>query len=205
MNRLQRIEKSLISQADPVAFDVGDTVRVHVKVIEGGKERIQVFEGVVIAKSGGANREAFTIRKVSYNTGVERVFPMQSPKIAKLEVVRRGRVRRAKLFYLRERRGKSARIAERDMRGKNAAKARAAKAAPVVEEVIEPVEETVETPVEAVTTEEAVAVETAAAETAAETPEAETVVETTEEVVVAEVADEATDEPAEDAKSKSPA
>jgi large subunit ribosomal protein L19 len=111
---------------------VGDTVRVHVKVVEGGKERIQVFEGAVIARGGVANRETFTVRKVSYATGVERIFPLNSPKIDKIEVVRKGRVRRAKLYYLRSRRGKAARIQERDMRGKAAAR--------VAEEVLVPEE-----------------------------------------------------------------
>lgn len=133
MNRLQRIEKSLAEKIRRTDFTIGDTVRVHVKVVEGGKERIQVFEGVVIARSGGANRETFTVRKVSYNTGVERVFPVNSPKIDRIEVVRRSRVRRAKLYFLRERRGKSARLVERDMRGKEAAAAEAAKVSPVEE------------------------------------------------------------------------
>jgi large subunit ribosomal protein L19 len=121
MNRLQRIERSLAPGADRGAFIVGDTVRVHVKVVEGGKERIQVFEGVVIARGGEANRETFTVRKVSYNTGVERIFPLASPKIDKIDVVRHGRVRRAKLYFLRERRGKRARIAERERPGRLAA------------------------------------------------------------------------------------
>jgi large subunit ribosomal protein L19 len=118
MNRLQRIERSLAPGADRVAFTVGDTVRVHVKVVEGGKERIQVFEGVVIARGGETNRETFTVRKVSYNTGVERIFPVGSPKIDRIEVVRHGRVRRAKLYFLRERRGKAARIAEKERPGR---------------------------------------------------------------------------------------
>lgn len=121
MNRLQRIEKSLAAKGGRTVFTIGDTVRVHVKVVEGGKERIQVFEGLVIARSGGSSRETFTVRKVSYNTGVERVFPLNSPKVERIEVVRSGRVRRAKLYYLRTRRGKAARIAERDMRGKQTA------------------------------------------------------------------------------------
>jgi len=128
MNRLERLEKSLSTRTDGTTFGVGDTIRVHAKVIEGGKERIQVFEGVVIARSGTASRESITVRKVSYNTGVERIFPLHSPKIARIEVVRRGRVRRAKLYYLRTRRGKAARIAERDTRGK-----RVARTAPVAE------------------------------------------------------------------------
>jgi large subunit ribosomal protein L19 len=123
MNRLQRLEKSLVPETQHDDFAVGDSVRVHVKVIEGGKERIQVFAGVVIARSGEATRETFTVRKVSYNTGVERTFPVHSPKLERIELVRRGRVRRAKLYYLRERRGKAARIAEKDMRGKVASAA----------------------------------------------------------------------------------
>ncbi len=133
MNRLQRLEKSLVPQSQHDDFAVGDTVRVHVKVIEGGKERIQVFAGVVIARSGESTRESFTVRKVSYNTGVERVFPIHSPKLDRIELIRRGRVRRAKLYYLRERRGKSARIAEKDMRGKNAAAAEKAVAVAAAE------------------------------------------------------------------------
>ena len=94
-------------------FRTGDTVRVHVKIREGEKERIQVFEGVVIAEKRGRNRAAFTVRKVSYHVGVERVFPLHSPNIDKIEVVSSGKVRRAKLYYLRSRRGKAARIKEK--------------------------------------------------------------------------------------------
>lgn len=93
-------------------FKSGDTVRVHVKVVEGQRERIQVFEGVVIQRRGGGISETFTVRKVSYGVGVERTFPLHSPRIDKIEVVRRGKVRRAKLFYLRKLRGKAARIKE---------------------------------------------------------------------------------------------
>ncbi len=93
-------------------FRPGDTVRVHVKVIEGTRERIQLFEGVVIKRRGGGISETFTVRKVSYGVGVERTFPLHTPKIANLEVVRRGKVRRAKLYYLRSLRGKAARIKE---------------------------------------------------------------------------------------------
>ena len=93
-------------------FRPGDTVKVHVKVIEGTRERIQVCEGVVIKRRGGGISETFTVRKISYGVGVERVFPLHSPKIAKLEVLRRGKVRRAKLYYLRKLRGKAARIKE---------------------------------------------------------------------------------------------
>ncbi|SMO46285.1 50S ribosomal protein L19 [Melghirimyces algeriensis] len=97
---------------DVPQFRAGDTVRVHVKVVEGQRERIQVFEGVVIKRRGGGISETFTVRKISYNVGVERTFPLHSPRIDKIEVVRRGKVRRAKLYYLRKLRGKAARIKE---------------------------------------------------------------------------------------------
>lgn len=93
-------------------FKAGDTLRVHVKVIEGEKERIQVFEGVCIRRQNGSIRETFTVRKVSYSIGVERTFPVHSPRIDKIEVMARGRVRRAKLYYLRQRSGRAARIKE---------------------------------------------------------------------------------------------
>ncbi|GAA5346186.1 LSU ribosomal protein L19P [Planifilum fimeticola] len=99
-------------RSDIPDFKAGDTVRVHVKVIEGQRERIQVFEGVVIQRRGGGISETFSVRKVSYGVGVERTFPLHSPRIDKIEVVRRGKVRRAKLFYLRKLRGKAARIKE---------------------------------------------------------------------------------------------
>jgi len=100
-------------KSDVPAFAPGDTVRVHVKVREGEKERIQMFAGVVIARRGGGARETFTVRKISGGIGVERVFPLHSPIIDRIEVERRGAVRRAKLYYLRERKGKAARIDER--------------------------------------------------------------------------------------------
>lgn len=99
-------------RTDLPAFRPGDTVRVHVKVVEGTRERIQLFEGVVIKRRGGGVSESFTVRKISYGVGVERAFPVHTPKIAKLEVLRYGKVRRAKLYYLRELRGKKARIKE---------------------------------------------------------------------------------------------
>jgi large subunit ribosomal protein L19 len=114
MNQMQRIEKRFLKPEAPT-FEVGDTVRVHVKVIEGEKERIQVFEGVVIGKKGASNRQTFSVRKVSYGVGVERIFPIHSPFLDKVEVMRSGRVRRAKLYYLRSRQGRAARIAERSM------------------------------------------------------------------------------------------
>ncbi|XLG10254.1 ribosomal protein L19 [Bacillus subtilis] len=99
-------------RTDLPAFRPGDTLRVHVKVVEGNRERIQIFEGVVIKRRGGGISETFTVRKISYGVGVERTFPVHTPKIAKIEVVRYGKVRRAKLYYLRELRGKAARIKE---------------------------------------------------------------------------------------------
>lgn len=93
-------------------FNVGDTVRVHVRIKEGNRERIQVFEGIVIKRQGASNRETFTVRKISYGVGVERTFPVHSPKIEKIEVTRRGKVRRARLFYLRERTGKATKVKE---------------------------------------------------------------------------------------------
>src|SRR5690625_1164458 len=100
-------------RTDHPDFRPGDTVRVHAKVVEGSRERIQVFEGVVIKKQNGGINETFTVRKISYGVGVERTFPLHSPRIEKIEITRRGRVRRAKLNYLRKRRGKAARIQER--------------------------------------------------------------------------------------------
>jgi large subunit ribosomal protein L19 len=112
MNVIDVIEKEQM-RSDIPNFNSGDTLKVHVKVVEGGKERIQLFEGVVIRRSHGGLRETFTVRKVSQGIGVERTFPVHSPMLAKIEVSRRGKVRRAKLYYLRGRSGKSARIAER--------------------------------------------------------------------------------------------
>jgi len=111
MNRIDAIEREQL-KSDIPDFKPGDTVRVHVKVIEGEKERIQVFEGVILRRSGGANRETFTVRKTSYGVGVERTFPIHSPRLDKIEVVTRGVVRRAKLYYLRQLSGKAARIEE---------------------------------------------------------------------------------------------
>ena len=94
-------------------FSAGDTIKVDVKIVEGDKERIQAFEGLCIARSGGGLNESFTVRKISYGEGVERIFPIFSPKIAGITVLKKGKVRRAKLYYLRDRRGKSARIVEK--------------------------------------------------------------------------------------------
>ncbi|HOP75122.1 MAG TPA: 50S ribosomal protein L19 [Bacillota bacterium] len=112
MNIIDTLEKEMM-RTDIPDFQPGDTVRVHVKVVEGGKERIQVFEGVVLRRSHGGLKETFTVRKVSQGIGVERTFPVHSPMLDKIELMRKGRVRRAKLYYLRERSGKSARIEER--------------------------------------------------------------------------------------------
>lgn len=111
MNLIDTIEREQL-RADIPEFKPGDTVRVHVKVIEGEKERIQVFEGVVLRRSHGANRQTFTVRKTSYGVGVERTFPLHSPRVDKIEVMTRGQVRRAKLYYLRQLSGKAARIEE---------------------------------------------------------------------------------------------
>jgi large subunit ribosomal protein L19 len=112
MNTLDFVDQTSLRDDIP-AFHPGDTVNVHVKVIEGSKERIQVFKGVVIRRQGGGIRETFTVRKESYGVGVERTFPVHSPNIDHIEVVTRGDVRRAKLYYLRELRGKKAKIKER--------------------------------------------------------------------------------------------
>ena len=124
MNIIQELEKEQIASLnkDIPTFDPGDTVQVNVKVVEGTRERVQAFEGVCIARGGEGLNESFTVRKISYGEGVERVFPVHGPLIDSIKVSRRGRVRRAKLYYLRGRRGKSARIAERkDQRVKKSA------------------------------------------------------------------------------------
>ncbi len=126
MNRMERLQRSLVKGAVP-NFEIGDTVRVHVTVSEGDKDRIQVYEGAVIARKGGSNTETFTVRKVSYGVGVERIFPVHSPTIAKIDVVRQGRVRRAKLYYLRDKKGKMAKVADRETPAESKATAGAAK------------------------------------------------------------------------------
>ena len=137
MNVIEQIEAEqiarLTSERPIPAFAPGDTVRVHFKVVEGTRERIQVYEGVVIARTSSGVNSAFTVRKISYGEGVERVFPLYSPRIDRIEVVRRGKVRRAKLYYLRSRRGKRARIAEKVERRPGAAAPTEAEAAPAAE------------------------------------------------------------------------
>ncbi|MEN9292427.1 MAG: 50S ribosomal protein L19 [Actinobacteria bacterium] len=160
MNVLDAVDAATLRKDIP-NFRPGDELKVHVRVIEGNKSRIQVFQGLVIARQGSGARETFTIRKLSYGVGVERIFPVHAPVIEKIELVRKGEVRRAKLYYLRELRGKAAKIRER--RGAEELEAiyaapvvaeSVAEAAPVVEQeaVAAPVEET---PVAETTTDEA--------------------------------------------------
>jgi large subunit ribosomal protein L19 len=111
MDKLKAIEKEQIRE-NPLTLNIGDTVKVHVKVKEGNRERIQVFEGTIIKKQRGGANETFTVRRVAYGTGVERTFPVNSPKVEKVEIVRPGTVRRAKLYYLRDRVGKATRVKE---------------------------------------------------------------------------------------------
>ena len=135
MSTLKKIEEAQVAKLRETAklpeFRPGDTVKVNVKVVEGDRERVQAFEGVVIARKNAGLNSSFTVRKISYGEGVERVFPLYSPRIDSIELVRRGDVRRAKLYYLRDRRGKSARIAEKmtGAAGKAAAAEREAAAA----------------------------------------------------------------------------
>jgi large subunit ribosomal protein L19 len=108
---IRTLEKEQLRDDIP-SFKIGDTVRVNVKVVEGNRERIQAFEGIVIARKNGSVRETFTVRRIAHNVGVERTFPVHSPRIDSIQVVREGKIRRAKLYYLRDRVGKSARIRE---------------------------------------------------------------------------------------------
>ena len=112
MGTIEEIEHGYLRDDIP-DFSPGDNVKVHVRVVEGGRERVQVFEGVVIARSGAGVRETFTVRKVAFGVGVERIFPVHAPIISKVEIVRKGAVRRAKLYYLRDRVGKATRIKEK--------------------------------------------------------------------------------------------
>ena len=138
MNVIEKIEKEqmekISSQREIPEFGAGDTIKVDVKIVEGEKERVQAFEGLCIARSGGGINENFTVRKISYGEGVERVFPIFSPKIAGITVLKRGKVRRAKLYYLRDRRGKSARIVEKIQVSKKNSKA-AIKKPDIAEEI----------------------------------------------------------------------
>lgn len=159
MNVLDSVDVASMRKDIP-AFRPGDELKVHVRVIEGNKSRVQVFQGVVIARQGSGVRETFTVRKISYGVGVERIFPVHAPVIEKIEVVRRGEVRRAKLYFLRDLRGKAAKIRERrvadELVPSTGAAVTEAEVAAVLDEVPAIVEETpVETPVEATVTAEA--------------------------------------------------
>ena len=197
--RIVEIEKTQV-RSDLPAFAPGDTVRVRVRVSEGAKERIQAFEGICIARKGGSLNETFTVRKISGGVGVERIFPVHSPSIDGIEVVRRGHVRRAKLYYLRARRGKSARVRERrwweggGMSPKAEAEAEAAAAAAAAEmaEAEAAAEAAAAAEAEAAAAAEAEAAALAEAQ-AAEAEAAEAVVVEAEEVV-ADVEAEADDE-----------
>ncbi len=112
MEKLISIERQQMKTALP-PFQPGDTVRVHMKVAEGGRDRLQAFEGVVLGRRGGGVREAFTVRRVAHGVGVERTFPLHSPRVEKIEILRKGRVRRAKLYYLRQKIGKESRVREK--------------------------------------------------------------------------------------------
>jgi len=141
MNQLERIQRSLVKKTIPM-FEIGDTVRVHAKVVEGDKERIQVFEGVVIARKGARNSETFTVRKISYGVGVERIFPVHSPIVTRVDVVRQGKVRRAKLYYLRAKKGRTAKLEDREFVQTEVAPVTQAQpaegAAPAAEKKVEP-------------------------------------------------------------------
>jgi large subunit ribosomal protein L19 len=135
MNIVQTIEKKMMPAEKTITFNVGDTVKVHYKIIEGNKERVQVYEGVVIAIGNKGINKAFTVRKISFDIGVERVFPLFSPRIAKIDVIRKGKARRAKLYYLRERTGKSTKLKEKRVTAGSAAASAPQNTAPSAEEI----------------------------------------------------------------------
>lgn len=116
MNQIRAVEEGF--RRDVPAFNIGDTVRIYVKVVEGDKERLQPFEGTVIARKGSGTRETFMVRKVSFGVGVERIFPVHSPSIDKIETIKRGRVKRAKLYFVRGKKGKEAKIREKSREAK---------------------------------------------------------------------------------------
>jgi large subunit ribosomal protein L19 len=113
MNLLQSVEKEIKPVEREINFEIGTTVKVHYRIVEGDKERIQIYEGIVIAIDGKTISKTFTVRKISFDIGVERVFPLYSPRISKIEIVRKGKIKRAKLYYLRDRKGKSAKLKEK--------------------------------------------------------------------------------------------
>jgi large subunit ribosomal protein L19 len=127
-NRLLALVEEAAAKKDAGKFEIGDTIDVHVRILEGTKERVQVFSGVVISRRGSGMREMFTVRRIVQGEGVERIFPLNSPKIAKIEVKRTGRVRRAKLYYLRHRVGKATRLRERKLKTSDGTAAAAKKA-----------------------------------------------------------------------------
>jgi len=116
MDIMQAIEKDIMPLERTIEFEIGDTIRVHYRIVEGNRERVQVYEGIVIAIDNKGISKTFTVRKISFDVGVERIFPVFSPKIAKIEVIRKGKVRRAKLYFLRDLKGKAAKIKERRMK-----------------------------------------------------------------------------------------
>ncbi|MCP4130302.1 MAG: 50S ribosomal protein L19 [bacterium] len=116
MDIIQEVEKEIIPVQREINFEIGDTVKVHYRIVEGERERIQIFEGIVIAIDNKGISKTFTVRKISFDVGVERIFPVYSTRIADIDIVRKGKVRRSKLYYLRERRGKSAKLKERRMK-----------------------------------------------------------------------------------------
>ncbi len=146
MNIVEEIGKELAPEQREVNFEIGDTVKVHYKIIEGDRERTQVYEGIVIAINNSGVSKTFTVRRISYDIGGERTFPLYTPRIAKIEVIRKSKVRRSKLYYLREKKGKSAKLKERlfrqDKKSKNKAKSAVAVEVPAATE--SPVEETTE-------------------------------------------------------------
>lgn len=117
MDIMQEVEKKIMPVERTINFEIGDTVRVHYRIVEGNRERIQVFEGIVIAMDNKGINKTFTVRKLSFDVGVERIFPVYSTRIAKIEIMRKGKTRRAKLYYLRERTGKSAKLREKNVKG----------------------------------------------------------------------------------------
>ena len=207
MDIIKSIEHEQMKNSIP-DLKVGDTVRVHQRIKEGNRERIQVFEGIVIKKQGGGLNATFTVRRVAYGCGVEKTFLIHSPMVEKIELVRVGKARRAKLYYLRDRIGKAAKTKEdigARIENKEIVIKGVEEEAPVAEEVTAPVEETVEAPVEEVKAEETVEapVEEAKAEEAAEAPVEEAKAEEAAEAPVEEAkAEEAAEAPAEETKSE---
>jgi len=178
MNILDAVDaKSL--RKDVPQFRAGDELKIHVRVIEGSKSRIQVFQGIVIRRQGDGVRETFTIRKVSYGVGVERTFPVHTPVIEKIELVKKGDVRRAKLYYLRDLRGKAAKIREKRDGIEGYGDGILSTPEPIVEAVVEPVVEVVEAPVEVVEAPVEVVETVEAVEAVVETPAEETSAEET--------------------------